>query len=76
MGQWSLEGILNKTCWVKGIADILLQAFVTNNWEKLMFKNILYVLELGHNLFSIIRTTSKNANTIFNKDRCQMWCKD
>ncbi len=75
ISQWLVEGILNKTCWVKGIGDILLQAFVTNNWERIMF-NILYVLELGCNLFYIIKTKLKIFNTIFNKEHCQMWCKD
>ncbi len=76
IGQWSVEGILNKTCWVKGIGDILFQTFVTNNWEIIMFKNILYVIDFSRNLFSIIIITLKNVNTILNKEHCQMWCKD
>lgn len=70
IGQWSIEGTSNKTCWVKGIGDILLQAFIINNWEKIMFKNVLYVLGLGHNLFSIIKVTLRNVNKIFNKECC------
>jgi hypothetical protein len=76
IGQWLVEGISDKTCWVEGIGDILLQALITNNWERIMFKNVLYVLGLGHKFFSIIRTKLRNINTIFNKERCQMWCKD
>ncbi len=70
IGQWLVKGISYKTCCVKGIGNILFQAFVTNNWEIIMFKNVFYVLGLGRNLFFIIRATLRNVNTIFNKECC------
>ena len=71
-GTW-LVAIANEySLWVLGKGDIKVKKKAHDQWLDGTLHDVLYILDLKNNLFSIGRATNKGVITIYKKNTCQM----
>ena len=58
----------NRECAVVGEGSILIERLSDGEWKKARIENVLYVPDLGKNLYSVGAATARNVNIKFEKD--------
>jgi transposase InsO family protein len=70
-GSWPVKGVgcSNNLLQAKGMGDITIQTNVNEEWHSGILKNVLFVPDLGVNLFSVRSATKAGLRVLFNNDR-------
>jgi transposase InsO family protein len=70
-GSWPVKGVgcSNNLLQAKGMGDITIQTNVNEKWHSGILKNVLFVPDLGVNLFSVRSATKAGLRVLFNNDR-------
>jgi len=70
-GSWPVKGVgcSNNLLQAKGMGDITIQTNVNEEWHSGILKNVLFVPDLGVNLFSVRSATKVGLRVLFNNDR-------
>jgi hypothetical protein len=65
-GQWPICGISSQIVYARGIGCICINSFI----------NVLYILDLTSNLFSLSRIATKGVDTTCSRNRCYLTIGD
>lgn len=72
-GDYSIRIANSDIMLCKGIGTIDIQTKVGNQWKEVSMKNVLYVPELGRNLFSLSAVTKAGASVVLTTDTCKIY---
>jgi hypothetical protein len=75
-GSWPVKGVghNNNMLKAKGMGDVLIQTNVNEEWHSGILKNVLFVPDLGVNLFSVRSATRAGLVVMFNNNQVTI-CK-
>ena len=58
----------NRECAVVGEGNIRIERLTEGEWKQARIENVLYVPDMGKNLYSVVAATARNVNIKFEKD--------
>jgi hypothetical protein len=70
--HWPIKGISSQPLHATGIGDIVISCLINNVWKTTYLEQVLYVLGLDSNLFSVTRAATKDIQTVCTNIGCIM----
>jgi hypothetical protein len=70
--HWPIKGISSQPLHTTGIDNIVISCFINNIWKTAHLEQVLYVLGLENNLFSIMSAATKDIQSVCTNTGCIM----